>query len=355
MHPILVLSTYESDSLIKMSKDDDDDDDDEEEKPQQQPLPKPMRKKRRLPPSRLAWPAGGDSIANSSINTTSTSTRHRTITSYAAGHSLKAHSSASATSRSNLDRKATTSSSTSGTFPSNKIKTSHGHGHGHGTAANGKRHRSNEQMWVDKYKPTLSKSLCVAPKKVKEVKEWLQGFNNRIHPSNPMNGIGIGTGTDIGAKLLVLVGSPGIGKSTMVHVVAQELNLSVLEWNDNYSEYSGRMNDMIGYESQMTVFEEFLSSAAFQYESVSGVVEQRNIDGGKNNGSLVMIDELPNLHTKEAEEQFRYVDVVQNLFLFFEVCTYSCSLLNIHPIRMSTQWCHESIPGKVPNTDCIHI
>jgi Mrp family chromosome partitioning ATPase len=65
-------------------------------------------------------------------------------------------------------------------------------------------------LWADKHTPGNSADLAIAPAKVKAVSEWMQA------PSS---------------KLLVLVGKPGIGKSTMVRVLARELALELMEWN----------------------------------------------------------------------------------------------------------------------------
>jgi cell cycle checkpoint protein len=60
-------------------------------------------------------------------------------------------------------------------------------------------------MWTDRYAPTKLEDLCIAPKKVKQVKEWLE---------------------DGTAGMLILVGSPGIGKSTLVKILCRKVH----EW-----------------------------------------------------------------------------------------------------------------------------
>jgi len=61
-------------------------------------------------------------------------------------------------------------------------------------------------MWTDQYAPTEVSELCVAPKKVKQVQEWLE---------------------DGAGGMMILVGSPGIGKSTVAKLVC---NNKVHEW-----------------------------------------------------------------------------------------------------------------------------
>jgi hypothetical protein len=89
-----------------------------------------------------------------------------------------------------------------------------------------------------------------------------------------------------------------------------------LEWNDSYGDYNGNSNGNGGggiqYQSQIASFEDFLSSVAFPYEAVSRSGEKsKSMDNNGRGTSVVLLDELPNLHTPEAEAQFRYVQRVR--------------------------------------------
>ena len=66
----------------------------------------------------------------------------------------------------------------------------------------------SSQMWTDKYAPSKSTDLVVAPKKVKEIHSWLE---ESLLPGS--------------CKFLILVGSPGIGKSAAVQCLAREMDL----------------------------------------------------------------------------------------------------------------------------------
>ena len=76
--------------------------------------------------------------------------------------------------------------------------------------------KQDATIWVDRFSPKSSADLCVAPKRVKEIKSWMEDAVN---------------GNQL--KLLVLVGKPGIGKSTMIRVLAKELSFNVLSWNES--------------------------------------------------------------------------------------------------------------------------
>ena len=58
------------------------------------------------------------------------------------------------------------------------------------------------------------------------------------------------------SEILLLVGSPGIGKSTMCHVLAKELELGLLEWSDAQSSIASYAN-----------FESSSSLLSFNYQS----------------------------------------------------------------------------------------
>ncbi|GAX21300.1 cell cycle checkpoint protein [Fistulifera solaris] len=147
---------------------------------------------------------------------------------------------------------------------------------------NTKRTRS---LWSDEYAPTSINDLCVAPKKVKEVTAWLDQSNS---------------------KLLILVGSPGIGKSTMIHLLLKERNLKVLEWNESFSSLNmngssrnGSTLSSIEYQSPVDSFHQFLEEAGTGYHpiSISGETDSRS--------TAILLDDLPYLHTAETQARFR--------------------------------------------------
>jgi len=201
---------------------------------------------------------------------------------------------------------------------------------------------TNTEMWIDKHAPQTIKELCVAPKKIEEVRQFLNSHveyttyqrrrtnHNKQHhqstvvvnpwdiPTNPSQPT---------TKLQILVGSPGIGKSTLLSVLATELNIEVLRWNDIHVDYNmnggeygmgsrGRDNGGGGghlpYQSQLSSFEEFLNSGSVGITSLdiggdntsslklSSSAEKKKRKGssssGKNSeeyaGSLILVEEV---------------------------------------------------------------
>lgn len=229
-----------------------------------------VKRRRKLPPMRLSWPGGSDHIPISAE-----------VSSF--GSSSEAKERIRDENRIFKSNYSIHSSSLGG-------KTSYS------------RRALIEQLWIDKYAPKSTNELCVAPKKITEVEEWVKD-------------------TTSVCKMLILVGSPGIGKSTMIQVIAQSLNMNVLEWNDTNTDYIPWINNdpSFAYESQNAAFEEFLNSAMFQYNAVDS--------GNTSSRSIVLIDEIPHMHNPRKEAEFRTVMTtylmktqVPTVFIFSNVC-----------------------------------
>jgi energy-coupling factor transporter ATP-binding protein EcfA2 len=107
-------------------------------------------------------------------------------------------------------------------------------------------------VWAEKYFPTLEEELAVHKKKVGEVKTWLE---NQLQPQSEANS----------SKVLLLVGPPGAGKSTTVHVLCGSLNLQVVEWQTPvptlWEEHVHLRGVGPAYTSKLDEFDTFLDKA----------------------------------------------------------------------------------------------
>lgn len=131
-------------------------------------------------------------------------------------------------------------------------------------------------MWVDKYAPKNTAQLCMAPKKVKEIRSWMQ---------NPES------------RLLVCVGSPGIGKSTTVRVLASELGWIIHEWSDSIAaQYHGvgGMLTTVDRSSSLESFQDFLQCAGVGFAPLQLSLGTNKISVG-NEKSIIIIDEVSTL------------------------------------------------------------
>ena len=189
-------------------------------------------------------------------------------------------------------------------------------------------------MWIDKYAPQTAQELCVAPKKVEQVRSFLssyieytlesvrrqqqqhhhhhhqqQKWQNSYSQQESSSGGGYHDCSSMMSnnnnnkntiiinnnppqppetKLMILIGNPGVGKSAMVRTLAREMNIQILSWNDDNNNYNNnnmrqRSGDGFGsgsgyyydtlqlpYQSQLNSFDEFLS--------MSGVLGMHSLD-----------------------------------------------------------------------------
>ena len=215
----------------------------------------------------------------------------------------------------------------------------------------------SKEMWTDKHAPNCTKDLCVAPKKIDEVRQWLASHTNcRRTKRESIQTVSTTTSealapwempdeweTDIlspDAKLMILVGSPGIGKSAMVHTLAAELNLEIVTWNDAHADFvdyqSQSMDAYLPYQSQMNSFEEFLSSGGVGMDTLDldvgsdsdgpTMTKEAKKKREQNHGSIILIEEIPNLYNAQAAQSFRNVmerhiqrTIVPTIFIYSDV------------------------------------
>ena len=98
-----------------------------------------------------------------------------------------------------------------------------------------------KEPWTDVYCPQSLEELAVHPKKIADVRNWLESvLNGRIYQ-----------------RLLVLKGPAGAGKTTLLSLLSKQLGVSVLEWhNPDLSDIAS--GDYVSFSSQ---FADFLSRA----------------------------------------------------------------------------------------------
>lgn len=175
-------------------------------------------------------------------------------------------------------------------------------------------------MWVDQYTPTTRQELCIAPKKINEVAAWLD--HHTLHNNSHNHQHAYNNATDQDKKLLILVGRPGIGKSTMMRVLAAEAHMQILEWNDSYSAYSHQIESLtplnsfaqflqqgsVGFTSLDVLQESSFSALAASLSSSPTNSQQSERPSADPNttsrGGLILLEELPHLHNTESQERF---------------------------------------------------
>ena len=157
--------------------------------------------------------------------------------------------------------------------------------------ASQRQQQQQQLLWTEKYAPKSSSELAVAPKKVKEVAAWLRG------------------GEDGASKMLILVGSPGIGKSTMIHCLARELRLTVQEWTESYCGGGGRGSaGMIEHPTPLNSLQQFLQQTSTGFVSLLQNPGSSSSSSNSNSNNIILLDELPHLHGPDA--QARMVEIL---------------------------------------------
>ena len=156
--------------------------------------------------------------------------------------------------------------------------------------------------WWEKHAPRASKDLCVAPKKVAEVRDWLRSRvpSLRAEHGNHGGGVVVGSG-----RVLLLTGPTGCGKSTAVELLCAELGLRLLRWSAPtptlWHEHAYQGDLAAGYVSKQREFEEFLSRSTIMSQIPLGPSGSGGGGGGglafgksvRAGGTVVLIDDLP--------------------------------------------------------------
>ena len=123
-------------------------------------------------------------------------------------------------------------------------------------------------LWTVRHTPQISTDLVVATKKVQEIQQWMKGHTNvnrqpvviskeRMTPSTTGAQNNYAT-----PPMLILVGSPGIGKSTTIRCLANELEFELSEWTDSFTTSSSGSgygnNKNIQLSNALDSFDKFL-------------------------------------------------------------------------------------------------
>ncbi|MBN2154592.1 MAG: replication factor C large subunit [Candidatus Lokiarchaeota archaeon] len=82
--------------------------------------------------------------------------------------------------------------------------------------------KSQELPWVEKYRPKNTKEMVGFSTNIKKIKDFIKNFEEQQNAGRKIRG---------SQKAILLEGPPGIGKTTVVYAVANDLGYSVVEMN----------------------------------------------------------------------------------------------------------------------------
>ncbi|KAG9078403.1 Cell cycle checkpoint protein rad17, partial [Ceratobasidium sp. UAMH 11750] len=158
-----------------------------------------------------------------------------------------------------------------------------------------------EALWVDMHAPTTQDTLAVHPRKVEDVRRWL---NEAV------------TGGPTGKlrryrRILVLTGPSGCGKTATLRVLAEEIEAEVVEWYASSDEFSMAGGDY-DYESAVTKLVAFLDRAG-SYSSLAlsnGIDQPRPSPASTSDNiaakkpKILLLEDLPALSHPRVKSTF---------------------------------------------------
>jgi len=121
-------------------------------------------------------------------------------------------------------------------------------------------------QWVDKYKPDCATDIFGNTKQIKEIIKWLKIFKGEVKPTASFkNG-------------LLISGPPGIGKTSIAHILLRDMGYDIIEFNASELRTSKVISDklktILSGKSIKTMFNKNIKSGIIMDE-VDGVESRR--------------------------------------------------------------------------------
>ena len=115
-------------------------------------------------------------------------------------------------------------------------------------------------LWTEKYKPKNLRNIIGNKKKIKQIKEWIENFKNKVPNTK---------------KVLLISGEPGLGKTTTAHLILEEYGFDVIEHNSS---------DIRGKKNMLTVLKR-----SIEYTNIVDIFNNNSKPIG------IIMDEIDNL------------------------------------------------------------
>lgn len=181
-------------------------------------------------------------------------------------------------------------------------------------------------LWVDKYKPTSSEDLVANRKLVSDLRGWLDTWKDKFLRGDG-HSVKLKNRRDSDYAAVLLVGQPGIGKTTAAHIVCREAGFEPHEYNaSDVRNKAGVMElaDTIMVANTMTKYLSFSSgkkSGAQTYPNGQVLImdEVDGMSGGDRGGSqelmrMIKISKVPIICIANDESSSNMRSLAGNCF-----------------------------------------
>ncbi|XP_010133686.1 PREDICTED: cell cycle checkpoint protein RAD17 [Buceros rhinoceros silvestris] len=146
--------------------------------------------------------------------------------------------------------------------------------------------QTQNEPWVDRYRPETQSDLAVQKKKIEEVENWLKMHIFQQQPKQD-------------GSVLLLTGPAGCGKTATIQILAKDLRIQVQEWTNPISlDFTKEdLKSILGYDSnfhtfpsqaQAALFQDFLLTAS-KYNKLQMLGES-----SENDKKLILVEDIPN-------------------------------------------------------------
>ncbi|XP_026722454.1 cell cycle checkpoint protein RAD17 isoform X2 [Athene cunicularia] len=151
--------------------------------------------------------------------------------------------------------------------------------------------QSQDEPWVDRYRPETQSDLAVQKKKIEEVETWLKIHIFQRQPKQA-------------GSVLLLTGPAGCGKTVTLQILAKDLGVQVQEWTNPVSlDFTKEeLRNIFGHDSNFHTFPSQAQAALFQdfllrankYNKLQMLGES-----SENDKKIILIEDIPNQFYRE--------------------------------------------------------
>ena len=151
-----------------------------------------------------------------------------------------------------------------------------------------------DRLWVDKYQPQTVKDLIGNEETIKEFQVWLNDWhdvciNGRKKKQNPpKRGQSWANLPNINARACMVSGPPGIGKSSMVRIIAESCGFGMMEINASDKKSKGVIESMIKELCESSTMDWFFKKSVEQRKAATENRKAKEI----NKKTIIVMDEV---------------------------------------------------------------